>query len=68
MEKQKRAFAKLQKSYGLTDPAQIKERIILNNVLAIAQAVHGDDENNRRLMRIYESQFKLCEMQENMNK
>lgn len=64
ISQQKRAFAKLQKSYGLKHPIQIKQRIILNHVLAIAQAVHGDDERNRKLMRMYKAQFKLCESQE----
>lgn len=61
---QQRAFAALQKQYGLKHPTQIKQRIILEQLLAIALVVFGDDKANRRVIERYRRQFKICESAE----
>lgn len=55
-------FATLQKIYGLTDPGQIKMRIIWNHVQALTVHAYGD--SHRKKLKAFDAHFKLCEQVE----
>lgn len=56
--------AKLQKR-NLTDPLQLKLRIIWDNLKALMLEVHGNTPENKAVAQGYEYEFKLAEQAEN---
>jgi hypothetical protein len=60
----KRAFASLQKSYGLRTVDQIKSRIIWAHLAQIVVSLFGDSARNRRLKNEYEHQWRILEAEE----
>jgi hypothetical protein len=56
--------AKLQK-HNLTDPLQLKMRIIWENLKALMLEIHGRSEDNKAIAQRYEFDFKLAEQAEN---
>lgn len=53
------------KARNLTDPRQLKERIIWDNLKVLVQQTMGEHPQNKALLQSYEYQFKLAEVAEN---
>lgn len=58
------SFETLQCLYGLKKPAQIRERIIFNLLLAMVDAHYGKNTENRKITERYRRQWKVLEMAE----
>jgi hypothetical protein len=58
------AFAQLQHSYNLSDPQQIKMRILLNLMLAMVESQYGPSTENKRISAGYRKQWKVLECEE----
>ena len=58
------AFEKLQATYGVQHPGQIKLHILWLHVKQLIKAQYGGTENQRTLMK-YDRDWHVCEMEEN---
>jgi len=58
-------FAALQRSYGLTTPRQIKDRILWKHIKLLMKSAYDSPETEATLHH-YNTQWKLLEQVENM--
>ncbi len=58
------AFEQLSASYGLARPDQIKMKIIWKNVMALIVHAYSDEPQNKALLSSFDSQWKICEIEE----
>lgn len=62
-------FAQVAKRYGVSTPEQLKQRIIWNNLKAlITAAFPSDDPENIQLLKKYESEFRIAELEEQFDR
>ena len=57
-------FTKLQKSYGLHTPRQIKARIIWNHLISLTLATFGNSADTRQRLSRYDLHFRTAEAEE----
>jgi hypothetical protein len=58
-------FQDVQAIYGLSDPDQIKLRIIWLHIQSVILALSGNDPSNVKRLGVYDKHFKLCEKEIN---
>ncbi len=61
-------FLLIMKSYGLSSPQAIKERILWKHIKMIVINLFGETEENKKLMEVHDFHWRLAEQQENKSK